>query len=108
MPISENFKINMLCLPHHHNPQKIPMFYVFTNSYLLEIKSLLKVGIEQIAWLLCTSYKTAKSNLQKSEYSSLLFHKDALRMDLTLFETSQVTQILLLIVNSNSTALAKA
>jgi len=37
-----------------------------------------------------------------------LVHGDAVRMDLTLFETLQVTPILLLTVNSNRTALVKA
>lgn len=97
MPISENLKSNTLCLPHHyHHSQIIPMLLFITNWYLLEISSLLKLQIKSIAWLMCTSNKISKLHLQVSEHSFLLFHENACHMNLTLFETCHLMNILLL------------
>lgn len=56
----------MLCFASNPNLQK-PLF--FTNSYLLEIRSQIKLGAEQITCFLCTRCKTAKGILQVNEYS---------------------------------------
>lgn len=86
------------------------MLIFVINSYTVEIKSQPNLELSKLPGFYVEAIKLQKQTYRQVNilpcYSTEMLFQN--RMDLTSFETLHVTQILLLMMNSNPTVFAKA